>query len=152
MPRIQSYAQCKPGIPRIIHMMWRNSSVPHSYKNMVKSFARMYGSDSWQFAFWSDESIYRLASKHAMLSSIWSKMTPAQRMDTAPYVIVQTFGGIYVDLDMEALQSWEGADWMRRPQCTAVLAPEPREHSLILRGVNRSFSNSFLASSPGHKL
>ena len=51
-----SFASKKPSIPRIIHQIWNNVTVPAELAENLKGIIRNQPFPSWQYYFWTKES------------------------------------------------------------------------------------------------
>ena len=69
-----------------------------------------------------------------------------KRADAIRYFLLDFYGGLYVDLDFEALQPIKGL----LDGHGLVIGQEPYEHSRVLYDVDRLMCNAFMASCPHH--
>ena len=66
-------------------------------------------------------------------------------------MLMETYGGVYVDMDMEPLRPLEDLlELLRWPEC--VLGQEPLEHAVLLEGKRHFICNAVLVSKPKHQL
>jgi len=68
-----------------------------------------------------------------------------QRADVWKYFVLYWFGGVYGDLDVDAVRPY--SDWRGHP---LVLSQEPYAHSRVLNGISRTVCNAFMSSVPRH--
>ena len=54
--RYLGFATKKPSIPRIIHQIWNNATVPSELAENVRGIIRNQPFPSWQYYFWTKES------------------------------------------------------------------------------------------------
>ena len=94
LPRVQ--------IPCIIHQTFKSRVLPPLWQDTPASWCRHH--PTWTYMFWDDEANRRLvASKFpSFLASYDSYEYPIQRADAVRYMILYTYGGLYVDMDMAA--------------------------------------------------
>ena len=91
-------------IPRIIHQSWRVEQVPDRWLAFQQSW-RKYHPDH-EYRFWTDD------ANRAFVAQTFPELLPVydgyrhpiSRADLARYLVVCHFGGIYADLDCEALK------------------------------------------------
>ena len=96
---LQSYREKKTRIPKIIHQIWIGGPVPEVFLSLMDSWKRLH--PDWEYKLWTDKDIqtfpfinkiaFRKASNYGMKSDIWR------------YEILFWYGGVYVDIDQEAL-------------------------------------------------
>jgi hypothetical protein len=135
-------------IPRILHQTWKDADVPREFGDWQRSWLRH--NPDWEYRFWTDASARRLVAQQAewLLPVYDAWPQEIQRVDTARYVWMLAFGGVYADLDFECLRP---VDALLRDQ-RVVLGLEPAEHvneSAHRHGLDRIVGNAFIASVPG---
>jgi hypothetical protein len=160
LPRVKIWHACEPGcpdfiqpaIPRKIHQIWNEERLPPRYASFADGWKRLH--PGWEYTLWTPDAIRQLvAQKHPELLGIYDRYREDMaRLDLGRYVILQTFGGVYVDLDCECLQPISSL----LPESGVALAYEPEAHArlpkAVERGIPRIPCNAFLASAPGHEL
>jgi inositol phosphorylceramide mannosyltransferase catalytic subunit len=124
-------------IPKIIHQTWKTRDVPAAWAESVESWQRHH--PDWEYRFWTDEDLARFVhDRHPWFLETWLDYPYAiQRVDSARYLILHTFGGVYSDLDIFARRSCEFL------QCHGAVIPE----TLPL-----GFSNDLMMASSDHPL
>lgn len=125
-------AQQVAPIPKIIHIMWLGSKLPQEYDAFVQSWRRLH--PEWTIIFWTDNSVNfnqgslvlrnfdELAALLAIHKGSQSLVMDAtsllfdnkdmydaavnygEKSDILKWEIVYRFGGVYVDIDFEALK------------------------------------------------
>ena len=134
-------------IPRILHQTFSERQIPEPYRAWHETWKTHH--PDWQFRLWIDADCRRLiAQDYPWFLEVYDGYTdPRMRAEAARYFILHRHGGVYVDLDYEALRPLEPLLQGRG----VVLTSEPpahlqarHHHSLEL------ISNAFLASVPGH--
>lgn len=139
----------RPRIPHIIHQVWDTTQVPDRYVKWMKTWKKLHS--TWEYWFWTLDDVRRLVAKHYPdhLVLYDSYHQPIFRADAMRYFVIHRFGGIYVDLDMEALKPMD--DWTFHYNC--VVSEECYEHSFVVREQPTSnVLNGFIACEPNHPL
>ena len=91
-------------IPKIIHQIWVGGPVPEKYDEWRQSWQDMH--PDWEYKLWTDADI---PSLHIHNRAIYDKAPDfAAKADVLKYEILYQFGGMYVDIDFECLQSFDG--------------------------------------------
>ena len=90
-------------IPKQIHFIWLGSPLPERCKLMIESWRRFH--PDWTITLWTDDEVesfnlfnikeFRKAKNYGQKSDIWR------------YEILNRYGGVYVDIDFECLQSFD---------------------------------------------
>jgi hypothetical protein len=137
-------------IPQLIHQTWKDADVPLEWQKWAASWRRHH--PDWGYRLWTD------ADNRAFLQEHYPWFLPVydgypeaiMRADAIRYFLLDHFGGLYVDMDFECLQSVSGILDGR----DLVLGCEPEVHTRLLlarrRGFGRIVGNAFIASRPGH--
>jgi hypothetical protein len=137
-------------IPHLIHQLWRDSDIPPRFASYRESWARHH--PGWAIRLWTDADLDALAAAHFpdFLEIYRAYPKPIMRADIGRYMVLSVHGGVYADLDAEALAPFEELAAADRP----VLAEEPPSHSMVLgvkgRGFSRLVGNAVMVSPPGH--
>lgn len=106
-----------PKIPKIIHQIWIGTKpYPEQYKTWGKTFIDKHNAviiqtindinpnaDYWQYVLWTNELVNNLKLTNQLFFD--SAKQIATKTDMLRYEILNKFGGIYVDTDVECLQS-----------------------------------------------
>lgn len=136
-------------IPQIIHHIWRDKKIPDHFEEWYQSWRTHH--PQWEFHLWTDEEGRALIADHYgwFLAIYDAYSDDIKRVDALRYFVLYHCGGLYVDLDYEALRPigplFEGRD--------LVLTPEPPAH--LQAHVDKLFldqllCNALMASTPGH--
>ncbi|WP_336801276.1 glycosyltransferase [Kaistia sp. MMO-174] len=137
-------------IPKIIHQTWRDRDIPQAMQAFVASWPKLH--PGWEIRLWTDDDLARLVeTDYPHLAELYfGYARPIQRADLGRYLVLRSYGGVYADLDAEALRpfdEWLGAD---RP----VFAEEPRSHLaetvVAVRQFSHVVSNAVMLSPAGH--
>ncbi len=89
-------------IPKIIHFIWLGSALPDKYLPFIASWAKHH--PEWEIKIWDDAAVSGLNLKNKHLYDLASNY--GYKSDLARYEILYEFGGVYVDIDFECLQSF----------------------------------------------
>lgn len=94
------------GIPRIIHQIWYQGAaqLPEKYRRFRRSWQKNH--PDWEFVLWDEKSIREhIHSEYAWFAAYFDGYPmDIQRMDAARYFILNTFGGFYIDMDVESFK------------------------------------------------
>lgn len=96
------------GFPKIIHQS--HKSLEHLSSEDLKRVAKLKNlNPDWEWKFWTDEDNRNLIKEKYswFLSTYDSYEFPIQRADAVRYFYMFEYGGIYLDLDMDALKPIE---------------------------------------------
>lgn len=135
-----------PRVPKIIHQTWKSTKVPSEFGRWIKSWNEHH--PDWEYWLWTDDSARRLiAEKYSHLLDVFDGYTePIRRADALRYVVLYEYGGIYVDMDMEALSSLEPL--MLKYSC--FIGQEPYEHPIIDTNFEQLLINALIGCRKGH--
>jgi hypothetical protein len=137
-------------IPRIIHQMWRDEHLPPRWAACCETWKRHH--PGWEYRFWTDASLREFVAKRYpdFLEVYDGYARPVMRSDAARYLLLDHFGGMYADLDMECLRSVEAL--VAGQGLLLPLEPEAHLESRVSveHGVRRLVGNAWMASEPGH--
>ena len=133
-------------IPKIIHQTWKNDQLPEAFKLYSQSWRDML--PGWEYRLWTDEMNREFVRAHYpdFLRKYDDYPKNIQRADAIRYLLLQTYGGLYVDLDFECLKPefvflLEDADF--------ISGKEPYVHSKRF-GREYIICNALMASAPNH--
>lgn len=133
-------------IPKIIHQTWKDEKVPPRLAPYQSSWKQQ--NPDWEYRLWTDadnDALVRDEFPH-LLELYRSLPRAIHRADFARVLYLWRFGGLYVDLDIEALKPAD--EILDGAAC--MLGCEPRLHAQRLRGVDRVVCNAAMASVPNH--
>jgi inositol phosphorylceramide mannosyltransferase catalytic subunit len=88
-------------IPKIIHQIWLGSPVPEQFVPFIKTWQTMH--PQWEYCLWDDAALAALPLQNKALYE--ASTNYGERSDIARYEILNIFGGLYVDIDYEAIQA-----------------------------------------------
>jgi mannosyltransferase OCH1-like enzyme len=91
--------------PKIIHQTWKDEKVPAFLAPCQESWKRL--NPSWEYRLWTDADNDALVRDEfpSLLDLYRSLPRAIHRADFARVLYLWRFGGLYVDLDIEALRS-----------------------------------------------
>lgn len=130
-------------LPRVLHQIWmtteergRAPAIPPELRRYPETWRRHH--PGWEYRLWRDADVEEL------LTTRYPWFRPAfeafprdiQRVDAAKYMILQTHGGVYADLDTECLRPVD-----------PILACGG---AIVSRTPDGAVSAAILASAPGH--
>ena len=88
-------------IPKIIHQIWIGDGVPQELRAFQESWKRIH--PDWEYHLWTQEDIPKLNLQNKEL--IDQSTNPGEISDMMRLEIIYKFGGVYIDMDFECLQS-----------------------------------------------
>lgn len=137
-------------IPRIIHQTWKTNEIPERWRSWQQSWRDRH--PDYAYRYWTDADNREFMALHYpdYLDVYDGHKLGVHRADMVRYFILRHFGGIYADMDFEALKPLdpllEGKSLVfgLEPDSHAVRAP------VIQRGLTRIVCNALIASQPRH--
>lgn len=101
----------KSQLPRIIHQTYKSEILPEHWQPSKDSWLKLH--PNWLYVLWTDEMLFELVEKYypAFYEKFLSYPYFIQKVDAARVFILHRYGGIYSDLDLQALRSMEELDW-----------------------------------------
>jgi len=136
--------------PHIVHQTWRTHELPQGLRRLSKTWQKHL--PRWKYRLHTDQDNLELVQKHySWLLSAYRRFSAIQRADTARYLYMHAFGGVYADLDVELLQPLRSLlRAQRHLNVSVILGQEPLAHALLLERRPRQVCNAVLASVRGH--
>jgi hypothetical protein len=137
-------------IPHILHQTWKNKVIPITFSKYAESWKRFY--PGWTFKLWTDAELAEFVdSRCSEFSNLFhSYPLPIMRADLGRYLLLREFGGIYADLDAEAVANAHSLLQSEVP----IFAYEPQSHAALefiqRRGFRSVVSNAVIFSPAGH--
>ncbi len=91
-------------IPKIIHQTWKTSDVPERFRPLQDSWKRLH--PAWEYRFYDDEACRALVAEAfpELLELYDACPHGVQRADIFRYLVVARHGGVYADMDVEAIR------------------------------------------------
>ena len=130
-------------IPRIIHQLWKDESVPTRWRAAVASVQRYH--KGWEYRLWTDALIDDyVRTKHPRFYPVFAGMDRhIMRIDIFRYVLMHDIGGLYCDLDYEFVRPYDYGE------ASIVFS---LEFDVAFGDAQNQVANFFFASVPGHPL
>ena len=94
-------------IPKKIHQTWKSKNIPENYKNLVDSWKNKH--PSWEYNLYDDQDCINFIKNYHpnLLHGYLILKEPVMKADMFRYLILYQFGGLYTDLDTEALKPFD---------------------------------------------
>ncbi|MCW5769990.1 MAG: hypothetical protein KIT16_00030 [Rhodospirillaceae bacterium] len=137
-------------IPRIVHQTWRDAEIPAPLRRYAETWKRLH--PGWTYRLWTDADLAELIEQRfgTYAAMYRDYPVPIMRADLGRYLVLKAHGGVFADLDAEALRPWDELTGDARP----ILFEEPSSHAELpfvrRRGFARIVSNALIASPPAH--
>lgn len=94
-------------IPKIIHQIWfqGKNKIPKKYILFQQKWKILH--KNFKYKFWDEKKISNLIyKKYNFFYSIWIKLPyMIQKIDSAKIIILFSYGGVFVDMDMEPIMN-----------------------------------------------
>lgn len=92
-------------IPKIIHHVWVGANpLPEAEKSYIQSWKKYH--PDWHFMFWGNNEIKKLEFNNACQQALhYSGNIYALQADIIRLIAVNTFGGFYIDTDIECFKN-----------------------------------------------
>jgi mannosyltransferase OCH1-like enzyme len=122
-------------IEKIIHQIWLQGeiNIPNKYYRNIESVKKFH--NSWQYMLWDEIKIIKLILTKKEWTDIYYKFIYIhQKIDFAKYIILYTYGGIYIDIDIEVIKSFDN------------LIEKNNKYDLIISKSNVNAYESFIAT------
>ncbi len=135
-------------IPKIIHQIWMQGedNIPEKYNKNIESIKSIH--KNWEYILWDEIKILKLISSNKEWLDLYYKFVYLhQKIDFAKYIILYTFGGIYVDIDVELIKSFDSLinEFNNADIIVSKLNINSTE-SLITTGYPESYNNGIIIS------
>lgn len=140
----------QPVIPQILHQTWKDTNIPKDLEAYQRTWQKHH--PDWMYCLWNDAEIREFIRLHyAWFLPIYDQYPEhIMRVDAVRYFILNHYGGVYIDLDIECLQP---VDTLLTGQ-QLVFGLEPRRHLEMPvsseSGLTQIVCNAFMASVAGH--
>jgi mannosyltransferase OCH1-like enzyme len=137
-------------IPRIIHQTWKNHDVPPEWRLLQQTWKDLH--PAWEYRLWTDADNREFLRRHYawFLPTYDAYPENIMRADAVRYFILHFHGGVYADLDLEALRPLD--DLLADKELALGLAPaaQAAERGGRSRGFEQVVECAFMASVPAH--
>jgi mannosyltransferase OCH1-like enzyme len=130
-------------IPKIVHQLWKDESVPARWQSAADSVRRYH--KEWEYRLWTDaEMMQHVEVNHADFLPLFMGMNRhIMRVDVFRYILMHDFGGLYCDLDYEFVRPYDYGD------SEVVLT---LEYDTVYGDSHNQVANYMFASVPQHSL
>ena len=134
-------------IPRIIHQTWKTKHVPIHWNQTVDS-VRQLNAEQFEYHLWTNDDMHAFVRKeepYLYEHTFLKYRLDIQRVDAFRYIVLHRLGGLYIDMDNGASQSFDSL--------LSILESLDKE-SIHLAAFPRTkpigISNGFMISTKGH--
>lgn len=94
-----------PTIPPLIHFIWLGSPIPKEFHSVMKTWRRCH--PGWEIKIWDEKGVENFPWSNGYIKWLYGDAkTWGEKSDILRYEILFQFGGIYSDLDMICLKSF----------------------------------------------
>jgi mannosyltransferase OCH1-like enzyme len=147
-------AETGGGIQRIIHQIWLGTNpMPNEWMDSVKDFAAKY---NYEYKVWTDANItdiHMSPELRAEYDSFGSEL--AGRADIIRLIVLNTYGGIYIDADSVILKPEKFAKFLDENKASVFFAWEEMGKDIgnmnaTLAGEHSLVSNGTIGAKKGH--
>jgi inositol phosphorylceramide mannosyltransferase catalytic subunit len=110
LPPQKSASMSQPGhVPKIVHQTWKSKSVPSPYREWRQECIDL--NPDWEFKIWTDDDNRELVRLHypSFLTTYDNYDLNIKRIDSARYMMLHRYGGLYMDLDITCLRPFGNA-------------------------------------------
>jgi len=142
------------GIPKKLHFTWKTdklSELPELFRKIQLKWRAL--NPDWEIKIWTDEECEKLVKDYYPEYYFFYSdfQVTAERSDIFRYLVMDTYGGYYADMDIEPLQPLDGlVEVVKNPDCMVGL--EPEAHAILAYNKYHMIGNAFMGSVPGHPL
>ena len=142
------------GIPKKLHFIWKTdklNDLPELFRKIQLKWRAL--NPDWEIKIWTDEECEKLVKDfYPEYYFFYSDFqVTAERSDIFRYLVMDTYGGYYADMDIEPLQPLDGlVEVVKNPDCMVGL--EPEAHAILAYNKYHMIGNAFMGSVPGHPL
>ena len=126
---------------KIIHQTWKTENIPKEYADFAESVKN--NNPEYEYQLWTDEDNRNLIKDTYpwFLDTYDSYKHGIERADAIRYFILYTYGGVYIDLDMECLKPIDSL--LQEGEIFLSLEAGPSIKNQVV-------SNAFMASNQGN--
>ena len=137
-------------IPTTLHQIWNTAWTPDRFTALRETWRQR--NPHWSFRLWTHADLEQLVRERYpdLLDMFLAYPEVLYRADLGRYLVLETFGGVYADLDAECLRPLdpllEGASLLFGLEPDEHLTQEP----VAGTGLRQVLGTAFIASVPGH--
>lgn len=94
-------------IPKIIHQTWKTKELPVNFSKYSSTWKDLH--PDWDYRLYDDNDCLEFVQKYfqEFLQTYMQLPTPVMKADMFRYMIVYHYGGLYADIDAEALKPFD---------------------------------------------
>ena len=119
--------------PKIIHQIWLqgNKNIPEKYNSNIESIN--HNNSEFEHKIWDEISILEIIHTNPdWTKTYYSLKYLHQKVDYARYIILWLIGGIYVDMDVKSIKSFND------------ILEKTKEYDLVVSSINVNNINSMI--------
>ncbi len=137
-------------IPKIIHQTWKTSDIPEQFRLWQESWRALH--PDWDYRFYDDHACRQLVAESFpdLLELYDGCPHGVQRADIFRYLVVARDGGVYADMDMEAIRPLDPVLEGRSAVFGAEDFLSVREMKKLGYEHRERVANFIFAAEPGH--
>lgn len=95
----------------VVHQTWKHATLPPDFLAWSRSWRRLHAAPRWRHVLWTDASARALVAAVApreFVRDVYDAYDrEIKRVDAARYFWLREFGGVYADLDSEAMRPFD---------------------------------------------
>jgi hypothetical protein len=136
----------EPTFPKIAHLSWKTTVLPDHWAPSLASWKRLH--PDWQVILWTDQTLREFVRETFpdRLKHYDSFKDNIQRVDMGRYCLLEKFGGVWCDLDIEPTRNMDNLLKLYYDLGARVLVSE----SAVVHREGKNLTNAFIASVPNH--
>lgn len=147
---------------KIIHQTWKSEkTLPLQFQEWSQTWKSNH--PQWKYQFWDDYALDGFVQhNHSQLWSLYAGLKQRiQQVDVARYLILETYGGLYVDMDFECRQPVDSLLFnvnhaVETPTAAIcydnMFCQEPTQHAQTVYKRSSIISNAIMYTEPSHPI
>ena len=93
-------------VPHILHQSWKTAAIPAVWAPFIQSWVKLHS--DWEYRFYSDDGLRRFFSRELPeFLEAFNSCDPICKADLSRLGFMLVFGGVYADMDFEALKKFD---------------------------------------------
>jgi len=125
-------------IPKIIHQIWLGSPLPPEFAELIETIKKVHIGRGWQYKLWTDDDLADIALYNQKYFD--EAKNAGAKADMLRFEILYRYGGVYIDIDYEALQPLDELHYLY----DLYVGMEPLDSKMAKVGL------SIVGARPGH--
>ena len=127
-------------IPKIIHQTWKTKNLPVNFKKYSSTWKNFH--PIWDYKLYDDNDCLAIVKKYfpQFLDTYLNLPIPVMKADMFRYMILYQFGGLYADIDAEALKPFD--DLIEKDD-TMIVGTEINFNNLAFSKFNPVYKNYY---------